>query len=221
MPTGAGIASARAHRRRGATSRSLPALPAGPRRLDGLPHALRCGRHLDVLDAELRERVDDGVDDRAQRRRGATLAATAEAVTACLWRGDALRRLGPAAKEAGAFTALLEEAEGQLREYFRGERRRFDLPLRPQGTAFQLRIWAELAAIPYGTTLSYGELAKRAGNPGAVRAAGTANGRNPLCILIPCHRVVRGTGELGGFAGGVENKAFLLALEGGKPDKGR
>ncbi|HLP42441.1 MAG TPA: methylated-DNA--[protein]-cysteine S-methyltransferase, partial [Fibrobacteria bacterium] len=87
----------------------------------------------------------------------------------------------------------------------------------PRGTAFQLRIWAELARIPYGETWSYGELAKRAGSPGAARAVGTANGRNPLCILIPCHRVVRGTGDLGGFAGGVENKAFLLALESAFP----
>jgi methylated-DNA-[protein]-cysteine S-methyltransferase len=108
---------------------------------------------------------------------------------------------------------LLLRAETQLGEYFRGSRKRFDLPLDLRGTAFQRKVWAELGKIPFGATWSYRELAERIGNPGAVRAVGTANGRNPVCILIPCHRVVRVSGDLGGYAGGLENKAFLLELE--------
>lgn len=109
---------------------------------------------------------------------------------------------------------LLDAAEAQLREYFAGTRRTFDLPLAPRGTAFQQRVWAALRTIPYGETRTYGELAAAIGNPRAARAVGMANHRNPLPILIPCHRVIGADGSLTGYAGGVETKRKLLALEG-------
>ncbi len=140
------------------------------------------------------------------------LATTDAAVVALVWTPQA-GRLGLPPFEEGRSCALLQEAEGQLGEYFRGGRTAFDLPLEPRGTDFQRRVWTELAKIPYGVTWSYQELARRAGSPGAVRAAGSANGRNPLCIFLPCHRVVRLSGELGGYAGGLGHKAFLLELE--------
>lgn len=141
-----------------------------------------------------------------------TLVADARALVALVWDETDLARLGLAAAEPGTNGAL-DAGARQLEEYFRGERTGFDVPLAPAGTDFQRAVWAGLGDIPYGSTWSYGELAKRVGNPGAVRAVGTANGRNPLCILIPCHRVVRATGEPGGYAGGIERKIFLLGLE--------
>ena len=101
----------------------------------------------------------------------------------------------------------------QLREYFRGDRKQFELPLDFAGTDFQKRVWTELGRIPFGKTWSYQELARKVENPCAVRAVGTASGKNPVCIFIPRHRVVRLSGELGGYAGGTGNKAFLLKLE--------
>ena len=108
-----------------------------------------------------------------------------------------------------------DEAIRQLEAYFSGERREFDLPLLPQGTPFQLRVWAQLREIPYGETISYGELATRLGNPKASRAVGMANGRNPLPIVVPCHRVIGSSGKLTGFGGGLPTKAALLGLERG------
>lgn len=108
---------------------------------------------------------------------------------------------------------LFTEAQAQLEAYFRGERTGFTLPLAAQGTAFQKRVWAELAQIPYGQTLSYGELAARLGNPKASRAVGLANGRNPLSIVVPCHRVIGASGKLTGYGGGLARKEALLALE--------
>lgn len=105
------------------------------------------------------------------------------------------------------------EAVKQLREYFAGGRAEFDLPLAPEGTAFQRTVWRRLQDIPYGETISYGELAKRVGNPKASRAVGAANGRNPLPIVIPCHRVIGANGKLTGFGGGLPTKEALLALE--------
>ncbi len=105
------------------------------------------------------------------------------------------------------------EAVRQLREYFAGTRTGFDLPLAPQGTEFQRSVWRQLQEIPYGATISYGELARRVGNPKASRAVGSANGKNPLPIVIPCHRVIAGDGTLGGFGGGLPMKQTLLALE--------
>ena len=107
------------------------------------------------------------------------------------------------------------EAVRQLREYFAGERTEFDLPLAPRGTEFQRSVWRQLRGIPYGETISYGELARRVGNPKASRAVGSANGKNPLPIVIPCHRVIAGDGTLGGFGGGLPTKQTLLALEQG------
>jgi methylated-DNA-[protein]-cysteine S-methyltransferase len=101
----------------------------------------------------------------------------------------------------------------QLREYFAGSRQRFELPLRPLGTAFQLEVWQELERIPYGVTISYGELARRIGKPQAMRAVGAANGRNPLPIVLPCHRVIGANGSLTGFGGGLPIKRHLLTLE--------
>lgn len=110
-------------------------------------------------------------------------------------------------------TPLLEEAARQLEEYFAGQRKEFSLPLAPKGTEFQLRVWQALLQIPYGETRSYGELAAMVGNPKACRAVGGANHRNPLSILIPCHRVVGTGGNLTGYAGGLAIKEFLLKLE--------
>lgn len=104
-------------------------------------------------------------------------------------------------------------ARVQLQEYFAGKRRNFDLPLHPHGTPFQRAVWEELGRIPYGVTLSYGELARRIGQPQAMRAVGAANGRNPLPIVLPCHRVIGANGSLTGFGGGLPTKRFLLALE--------
>jgi methylated-DNA-[protein]-cysteine S-methyltransferase len=109
---------------------------------------------------------------------------------------------------------LLQEAARQLRAYFARELKEFDLPLRPEGTPFQQRVWEQLREIGYGETASYGEIAARLGmNPGASRAVGAANGRNPIGIVIPCHRVVGTKGSLSGYAGGVERKQLLLELE--------
>lgn len=110
---------------------------------------------------------------------------------------------------------ILEAAETQLAEYFAGERTEFDLPLDPQGTDFQVATWKALADIPYGETATYGEQAERIGRPSAVRAVGAANGRNPLSIVLPCHRVIGADGSLTGFAGGIEAKRTLLDLERG------
>ena len=112
---------------------------------------------------------------------------------------------------------LLREARAQLDEYFAGERRGFDLPLAPRGTEFQRATWQALASIPYGSTISYAELATRVGRPKAMRAVGAANGRNPLPIVLPCHRVIGADGSLTGFGGGLPTKQFLLSLEGAQP----
>lgn len=109
---------------------------------------------------------------------------------------------------------LLLEAVAQLTGYFAREVKEFDLPLRPDGTEFQLRVWEQLRRVPYGETTSYGEIARRLGmNAGASRAVGAANGRNPIAIVVPCHRVVGTNGLLSGYAGGVERKQALLDLE--------
>ncbi|PAT34147.1 methylated-DNA--[protein]-cysteine S-methyltransferase [Vandammella animalimorsus] len=109
---------------------------------------------------------------------------------------------------------LLSEAARQLGEYFAGQRRVFDLPLAPQGTDFQQRVWQALRTIPYGQTRSYAQLAAAIGQPKAMRAVGAANGRNPLSIVVPCHRVIGADGTLVGFGGGLPVKTFLLRLEG-------
>ena len=105
------------------------------------------------------------------------------------------------------------ETVEQLAEYFAGTRADFELPLAPSGTDFQRRVWTELTRIPYGATISYGELARRIGNPNASRAVGLANGRNPIPIVVPCHRVIGVNGTLTGYGGGLERKQHLLTLE--------
>lgn len=110
--------------------------------------------------------------------------------------------------------ATLRLATDQLGEYFAGRRTRFDLPLSPRGTPFQLRTWQALRGIGFGETISYAELARRIDQPSAMRAVGAANGRNPLPIVVPCHRVIGADGSLTGFGGGLPTKRFLLRLEG-------
>ncbi|MGQ4659974.1 methylated-DNA--[protein]-cysteine S-methyltransferase [Lysobacter sp. F6437] len=112
---------------------------------------------------------------------------------------------------------LLLRLHQQLDEYFAGTRRTFDLPLAPRGTAFQCEVWRTLASIPYGETVSYAQLATQIGKPSATRAVGAANGRNPLPIVLPCHRVIGANGSLTGFGGGLPTKQFLLQLEGALP----
>lgn len=104
-------------------------------------------------------------------------------------------------------------AAAQLAEYFAGRRTAFDLPLAPAGTPFQLRVWAALRTIPYGQTVSYGQLASQIGSPAASRAVGLANGRNPISVVVPCHRVIGADGSLTGYGGGLHRKQFLLDLE--------
>jgi methylated-DNA-[protein]-cysteine S-methyltransferase len=110
---------------------------------------------------------------------------------------------------------LFRDAADQLRAYFAGELIEFDLPIAPGGAPFQQRVWAELLKIPYGSTISYGELARRIGNPKAARAVGSANGDNPISIIVPCHRVIGSNGKLTGYGGGIERKKFLLEFETG------
>jgi methylated-DNA-[protein]-cysteine S-methyltransferase len=110
---------------------------------------------------------------------------------------------------ASVFRSALE----QLQAYFRGELQSFDLPLKPAGTEFQKKVWQALAEIPYGTTVSYKTIAERIRSPKAVRAVGLANGRNPIAIILPCHRVIGADGKLTGYAGGLQRKQWLLALE--------
>jgi methylated-DNA-[protein]-cysteine S-methyltransferase len=108
---------------------------------------------------------------------------------------------------------VLEAAKRQLLEYFAGKRKRFTVPLDPQGTPFQRAVWLEIAKVGFGETISYAELARRAGFPGSARAAGAATGRNPLGIIVPCHRIVGTNGSLTGYAGGLSRKRAFLALE--------
>jgi methylated-DNA-[protein]-cysteine S-methyltransferase len=110
-------------------------------------------------------------------------------------------------------TAALDAAAAQLREYLAGERTDFDLRLLPHGNEFEQAVWAELLRIPYGETTSYGEIARRIGHPGAARAVGRANGRNPIAIVVPCHRVIGSDGSLTGYGGGLDLKRALLTLE--------
>lgn len=142
-----------------------------------------------------------------------TLVAGQHGLAAVLWDGERAERvrLGPLALDPGH--PVLAETERQLEAYFAGERRRFDLPLDFTGTAFQKTVWQALLTIPYGETRSYGEIARQLGRPAASRAVGAANGRNPISIIAPCHRVVGSTGHLTGFGGGLAAKRWLLDLE--------
>ena len=142
-----------------------------------------------------------------------TLVATDHGLAAILWEHD---RPGRVRLDVGAEVndhPVLVETERQLEEYFAGRRTLFALKLDATGTAFQRQVWNALLTIPFGETRSYGQIARQIGNPSAVRAVGAANGRNPLSIVIPCHRIVGSTGALTGFAGGLDVKAHLLAFE--------
>ena len=143
-----------------------------------------------------------------------TLVATGDALVA-VWMQDQRHHPGTAAHGAPAPAdhPLLRRAAGQLEEYFAGERTEFDLPLAPEGTPFQQRVWAALVRIPFAQPRSSGQLAQQLGSPGGSRAVGLANGRNPIGIIVPCHRVVGAAGSLTGFGGGLERKRLLLDLE--------
>lgn len=131
-------------------------------------------------------------------------------------------RLAPPERERGGedrqASEILGRAQAQLIDYFAGRRRDFDLPLDLRGTRFQARVWSALREIPYGVTVSYGELARRIGVPRAVRAVGAANGRNPVAIIVPCHRVIGADGDLTGFGGGIARKRWLLRHERATPE---
>jgi len=143
-----------------------------------------------------------------------TLVATDRGLAAILWENDRPRRVRLNLEAEQASHPVLVEAERQLTEYFAGRRKQFALKLDVAGTPFQRQVWNALLTIPFGETRSYRQIATQIGNPRAVRAVGAANGRNPVSIVAPCHRVVGSSGALTGFAGGLEVKARLLALEG-------
>ncbi|MGK5035144.1 methylated-DNA--[protein]-cysteine S-methyltransferase [Janthinobacterium sp. LB3P118] len=140
-----------------------------------------------------------------------TLVARGTALVAILWENDKPNRVRLGQMRVNAGCAVLQETARQLGEYFTGTRQQFDVPLDFHGTPFQQEVWRALLTIPYGQTRSYGEIARQIGRPAAVRAA---NGKNPISIIAPCHRVIGATGELTGFAGGLHAKVSLLALEG-------
>lgn len=141
------------------------------------------------------------------------LVASDTGLVAVLWPDDDPRRVRLGEQRDGQDDPVLLAAAGQIEAYFAGTLRIFDLPLDMRGTAFQQTVWAALLTIPFGETRSYGDIARAIGQPTASRAVGAANGRNPLSIIAPCHRVVGGSGALTGFAGGIETKRWLLDFE--------
>ncbi|RIA46924.1 methylated-DNA-[protein]-cysteine S-methyltransferase [Hephaestia caeni] len=145
-----------------------------------------------------------------------TLVAGDRGLAAVLWENDRPSRVRLGPLHAASDHPILVETEYQLADYFAGRRTRFTVALQTAGTDFQKQVWAALRAIPFGETRSYGEIARHIGRPGASRAVGAANGRNPVSIITPCHRVVGANGSLTGFAGGLKAKQFLLALEQGQ-----
>lgn len=142
------------------------------------------------------------------------LVASDSGLVAILWENDNPRRVRLSVLVERTDHPTLLRAEKELEEYFAGVRDSFTIPLDMRGTEFQKRVWEALLGIPFGQTRTYGQLAHQLGNPRATRAVGAANGRNPLAILVPCHRVVGFSGKLTGFAGGLDAKAHLLKLEG-------
>lgn len=145
-----------------------------------------------------------------------TLVASDAGLVAILWPDDNPKRVPLEDLNYQLNHPILRQTERQLNEYFAGERRRFDLPLDMRGTDFQKHVWELLLAIPFGETRTYGDLAKQLGDLNATRAVGAANGRNPISIVVPCHRVIGASGKLTGFAGGLEAKEFLLHHESGE-----
>jgi methylated-DNA-[protein]-cysteine S-methyltransferase len=142
-----------------------------------------------------------------------TLVASDHGLIAVLWQDDNPRRVPLEETHEDNDHPVLRSAERQLDEYFAGRRTSFDLPLDMRGTEFQKQVWKALTIIPYGETRTYLDLATGLGNPAATRAVGAANGRNPISIIVPCHRVIGSNGKLTGFAGGLEAKSYLLELE--------
>jgi methylated-DNA-[protein]-cysteine S-methyltransferase len=143
-----------------------------------------------------------------------TLIASGDGLAAILWENDRPGRVRLDVVAVDAKHPVLVETERQLGEYFAGRRKTFDLTLDFTGTAFQKKVWRALLTIPFGETRSYAQIAKQIGHPKAVRAVGAANGRNPISIVTPCHRVIGSSGKLTGFAGGLATKERLLRLEG-------
>jgi methylated-DNA-[protein]-cysteine S-methyltransferase len=141
------------------------------------------------------------------------LVASKRGLAAILWENDDPKRVRLAPLVEDETHPVLLEAERQLNDYFAGKLRKFSLRFDFAGTEFQKEVWRALAAIPFGETRSYGDIARQIGRPKAVRAVGAANGRNPISIIVPCHRVIGSNGKLTGFAGGLETKAFLLKTE--------
>jgi methylated-DNA-[protein]-cysteine S-methyltransferase len=141
------------------------------------------------------------------------LVASEQGLVAILWENDNPTRIRLRELVADDRHPVLVETERQLKEYFAGKRKTFSVGLDMRGTRFQKDVWEKLLAIPFGETRSYGQLAKQLGNPRATRAVGAANGKNPLSIIVPCHRVIGSSGKLTGFAGGLQTKAKLLSLE--------
>ena len=145
------------------------------------------------------------------------LIASEKALVAILWENDAPERVRLSEFVKSEANSVLDQTERQLSEYFAGKRRSFTVPLDLRGTLFQRNVWEALLAIPFGETRSYGELARLLGNPRAARAVGAATGKNPVSIVVPCHRVIGAAGEPTGFAGGLDAKISLLALERKQP----
>ena len=141
------------------------------------------------------------------------LIAHEKALVAVLWETDHPNRVLLGEMQQDESHPILKTTHAQLKEYFEGKRLTFDLPLEFYGTDFQKRVWNQLLQIPYGETRSYLDIANAIGQPKAVRAVGAANGKNPISIIAPCHRVIGKNGKLVGFAGGIESKAYLLELE--------
>ena len=143
------------------------------------------------------------------------LIAGERGLRAVLWGAEDVARIASIdeAELVDGSNAVLEQAVTQLEEYFAGTRREFDLPLDPQGTPFQQSVWMVLRTIPYGRTISYGQQAGQLGDPNKARAVGAANGKNPLSIVVPCHRVIGSGGQLTGFAAGLDVKSWLLDHE--------
>lgn len=143
-----------------------------------------------------------------------TLVARGAKLAAILWESERENRVRLGSLQPADDHPVLLETERQLKEYFAGSRDRFELELDFVGTEFQRKVWLALLTIPFGETRSYSQIAAQVGSPKAVRAVGAANGRNPISIIAPCHRVIGASGSLTGFAGGLQAKQFLLALEG-------
>jgi methylated-DNA-[protein]-cysteine S-methyltransferase len=142
------------------------------------------------------------------------LVASAKGLKGVFWEEKKGVEMLPSLKHSSTEARILASAVAQLNEYFAGKRKKFELDFDVEGTEFQKKVWAKLLEIPYGKTFSYSELARSLKNDQAVRAVGTANGKNPLCVVIPCHRVIALHGGLGGYSGGLARKEKLLKLEG-------